>query len=241
MSATEAQLRETVERTPDDILERYRANRDWKLYPKEWIYRNFPPGGKSWLDFGCGTGEIVTQLAKLGASRVVGVDITPELIERTRLRAELDGVGDRVQLYCGDIVSLEPEPVDIVLSYAVLHHLPDRLDEVIPAIRRWLKPGGIFICVEPVCYLLLMEWVRQRSGICQGELDPGERKLTNTDLECVAAHFAHIERVHFHLFARFSRLLPKADKLFRYIDNVALSIPGVSIVAGTVLLICKIE
>ena len=114
-------------------------------------------------------------------------------MERARLRAELDGVADRVKLHCGDIATLQPEPVDIVLSFAVLHHLPDRLDEVVPMIRSWLKPGGIFICVEPVCYLPVIEWMRLRSGIPQDDLDPGERKLTISDLECIAAGFTSIE------------------------------------------------
>ena len=241
MSATEVQLGNPVERTPDHVSERYRATRDWKLYEKEWIYHNFPPLGRSWLDFGCGTGEIVTQLAKLGASRVVGIDITPGLIDRTRLRAELDGVADCVELYCGDIVALQPEPVDIVLAYAVLHHLPDRLDEVIPAVRRWLKPGGVFISVDPVCYLPLLEWMRQRSGVPQDELDPGERKLTDADLERVAGYFSCSERVHFHLFSRFSRLFPKADRVFRRIDNIVLSNSGSSAAAGAAIQVCRTD
>src|SRR5216684_8656240 len=48
-------------------------------------------------------------------------------------------------------MSLEPEPVDSVLSYAVLHHLPEHLDEVVAMIRRGLTPGSVFICLEPVC------------------------------------------------------------------------------------------
>lgn len=241
MSATAVQLSQCVMRTPDLVVERYQANRDWKLYPKEWIYRNFPPLGKSWLDFGCGTGEILTQLAKLGASQVVGIDINPQLVERARLRAELDGVADRAKVHCGDIATLQPEPVDIVLSFAVLHHLPDRLDEVVHIIRSWLKPGGIFICVEPVCYLPVIEWMRQRSGIPQDNLDPGERKLTISDLECIAAGFTSTARVHFRLFGRFSRLLPRADKVLRRIDSVFLSMPGVSVAAGTVMLICRTD
>ncbi len=35
MSATEIQLRQAVERTPDRIIERYRINRDWEAIPKE--------------------------------------------------------------------------------------------------------------------------------------------------------------------------------------------------------------
>ena len=35
MSATEIQLRQAVERTPDRVIERYRINRDWEAIPKE--------------------------------------------------------------------------------------------------------------------------------------------------------------------------------------------------------------
>src|ERR1017187_9534703 len=122
MDATEVQLSQALEKTPPRIIERYRRNDDWRLYQKEWIFHQFPPTGRSWLDFGCGTGEIATQLALLGASRVVAMDVTPGLLEMTQRRAELDGVSDRIQLICGDIRSIEPQPVDIFLSFAVLHH-----------------------------------------------------------------------------------------------------------------------
>lgn len=241
MSATDVQLSEQVKPTPKSTFQRYQANCNWKLYEKEWIYRNFSPTGKSWLDFGCGTGEISTQLAKLGASHVIGVDITPGLIEHARLRAELDGVSDHVDLYCCDITVLEPQPVDVVLSYAVLHHLPDRLQEVIPALRRWIKPGGVFLCIEPVSYSPLLEWIRQRSGIRHDELDPGERKLTRADLDKISKYFSHTEHLHFRLFSRLSRLFPKIDRITRTMDSVALRMPGISMAAGTVIQICRVD
>src|ERR1017187_9755323 len=161
MDATEVQLSQPIEKTPQRIIDRYERNDGWRIYPKEWIFHQFPPSGRSWLDFGCGTGEIATQLALLGASHVVGMDVTPGLLEMTRKRAYLDGVSDRLQTICGDIRSVEPQPVDVVLSFAVLHHLPDHLQEVIPIIRRWLNPGGVFISVEPISYFGWLEWLRQ--------------------------------------------------------------------------------
>jgi len=241
MDATQVQLTQSVEKTAPEIMDRYRRNDNWRLFQKEWIYRKFPPSGRSWLDFGCGTGEITTQLAMLGASRVVGVDVTPGLLEMTRRRAELDGVSDRVQLICGDIRSIEPQPVDIVLSFAVLHHLPDHLQEVIPAMRRWLKPGGIFISVEPVSYLAWLEWLRQHSGVSHDALDPGERKLTGTDLTCIEKCFARSTREHFHCFARLTRVAPGADRLFRRMDAFFLNLPGTSLFAGSVIQVCHID
>jgi SAM-dependent methyltransferase len=241
MSATDVQLSQSVQRTPDAIMERYRANLHWRLYEKEWIYGNFAPAGRSFVDLGCGTGEITTQLAMLGASKVVALDVTPGLLEQTRRRAELDGVSDRVQTFCGDILSVEPQPVDVVLSFAVLHHLPDRFAEVIPAIRRWIKPGGLFIAVEPICYLYGIEWLRRHSGVAYDDLDEGERKLTEADVRSVEKHFARSERTHFRLLSRFSRVWPRADRTLRQMDSHLLRLPGIRRAAGTVILVCRNE
>jgi SAM-dependent methyltransferase len=239
MNATDVQLAQAVGRTPEEILDRYRSNRHWRFYEKEWIYRNIPVKGRTWLDFGCGTGEITTQLALLGAARVIGLDVTPGLLEQTRRRAELDQVADRVDVVCGDILSVEPRPVDVALSFAVLHHLPDRFGEAIPAIKRWIKPGGLFVCVEPVCYVAGLEWIRQRSGVPQDELDPGERKLSEADLRQIEKHFSHSERVHFRVLSRLGRVWPRADRWARRADRWLLSAPGVRFVAGTVVMVCK--
>jgi SAM-dependent methyltransferase len=241
MDATQVQASQQVERTPDSIMHRYRRNRHWRLYPKEYIYRSFPPAGRSWLDFGCGTGEITTQLGALGASRVIGVDIDPRLIEMTGRRAELDGVSDRVQLFCGDIATIEPQPVDVALCFAVLHHVPDRLGETVAAIRRWLNPGGVFICVEPVSFAPWLDWLSQHVGVPPVPLDPGERKLTERDLRLIADGFPSSHRVYSHVLGRLSRLWPAADRVFRRLDSRFLLLPGASRLAGTVILICRTD
>jgi 2-polyprenyl-3-methyl-5-hydroxy-6-metoxy-1,4-benzoquinol methylase len=241
MDATQVQLNQRVERTPDSIMHRYQRNRHWRLYPKEYIYRNFPPAGRCWLDFGCGTGEITSQLAALGASRVIGVDIDPGLTGMAGLRAELDRVSDRVQVLCGDIATIEPQPVDVALCFAVLHHVPDRLGETVAAIRRWLNPGGVFICVEPVRFTHWLDWVSGHVGVPPQPLDPGERKLTEQDLRLIADGFAYSHRVYFHVLARLSRLWPAADGLFRRLDRCFLFLPGAKRLAGTVILICRTD
>jgi SAM-dependent methyltransferase len=237
--ATEVQLSEAVTVTPPRVLERYRENRHWKLYAKEWIYRNLPPAGTAWLDFGCGTGEITTQLALLGATRVIALDVTPGLLDITQQRAELDGVADRVRTLCGDITAWVPEPVDFVLAYAVLHHVPDRLEEILGAVLRWLKPAGTLVFYEPVGYLPMLEWLRSHSGVSQEALDPGERKLTERDLKIIERHFRSCERIHFNMLSRFGRIIPPADRSLRGIDAALRHIPGSQCFAGTVLGICR--
>ena len=235
MNAQDVQLQQTVTATSAAILDRYRNNRDWMMYQKEWIYRNFPAAGKSWLDFGCGTGEITTQLALLGATSVIAMDVLPGLVEMAQRRAEADCVADRVRTICADVTEVPPEPVDAIVAFAVLHHVPDRLNEVIAALRAWLKPGGLFVYCEPVSYLPALEWLRDHSGVSVQPLDPGERKLNNTDLEVIESHFERTQRTHFHTLTRLSRVIPSLDRPFRQADVMLRHVPGSRFLAGCVV------
>lgn len=236
LDATKVQLDEEVSRTAEDIRLRYRENRNWRLYPKEWIYKNIAMKGKDVLDFGCGTGEITTQIALLGANRVYALDVTPGLLDSTRRRAELDGVADRIQTICGMAQDVEPRPVDVIVAFAVLHHCFP-LENVMPALLRWLKPGGFFVAVEPVTYLAPLEWLRNHSGIPSDPLDEGERKLQAKDLQYVRSHFPHSQTVHFHLLNRISRIWPQGDRLFRGMDHLILGVPMAWKFAGSTLVL----
>ena len=56
------------EATPDYIIERFRAAKLWRLFPKEFMFKCLKEyEGKKVVDFGCGDGEISTQLASVGA------------------------------------------------------------------------------------------------------------------------------------------------------------------------------
>ena len=236
LDATKVQLEEDVRRTSDAIRLRYRENRDWRLYPKEWIFKNIALEGKDVLEFGCGTGEMATQIAFLGANQVYALDVTPELLDATRLRAELDGVTDRIQTLRGPIQDLEPRPVDVIIAFAVLHHCFP-LENTMPGLLRWLKPGGVFVAVEPVTYLAPLEWLRNRSGLPVGPLDEGERKLEAEDLKYVKSHFSRSQTVHFRMLGRLSRIWLKHDRLFRQMDSVILSVPMAWKFAGTTLFV----
>jgi SAM-dependent methyltransferase len=240
LGATQVQLASEVVRTSVDIRRRYQENRHWRLYPKEWIYKNIPLAGKDILDFGCGTGEITTQLALLGARQVYALDVTQGLLDATQRRAELDAVSDRVQTVCGMVQHVEPRPVDIIIAFAVLHHCFP-LENVMPALLRWLKPGGVFVAVEPVSYLADLEWLRNHSGIPGDALDEGERKLNAADLRYVTSHTSEPQIVHFHVLGRLSRIWPKGDRLWRRMDQLILRVPMAWKLAGTALIVGRRE
>lgn len=236
LKATELQLEEAIVRDPEDIRRRYRENRNWQLFQKEWIYKNIDIKGKDVLDFGCGTGEIAIQLAYLGANRVYGLDVTPGLLDLTRRRAEVNGVADRVETVCGLVQDVEPRPVDVIVAFAVLHHCFP-LENMMPALLRWLKPGGVFVAAEPVTYMESLEWLRNHSGVEGDPLDEGERKLRLDDVQYVRRLFPKSETVHFHMLSRFSRLWPDRDMLFRRMDRALLGVPMAWKLAGGTIIV----
>lgn len=49
------------------------------------------------LDAGCGTGEMFPQLLDMGASEIVGVDLSPKMISYAEIKV---GYDPRISLYC---------------------------------------------------------------------------------------------------------------------------------------------
>lgn len=94
------------------------------------------------LDLGCGTGLVGVEIAPY-MRHLVGVDLAPNMIERARHR------NTYTDLHCADLMTaLSAENArdvryDIVTAADVFIYV-GKLDAVIPAIRRVLKPGGLF-------------------------------------------------------------------------------------------------
>jgi demethylmenaquinone methyltransferase/2-methoxy-6-polyprenyl-1,4-benzoquinol methylase len=97
------------------------------------------------LDLATGTGDIAFALAARGA-RVVGLDITPRMIEIARAKrdaATTDARTGRLHLLVGDMMAL-PFPdksFDVVTTGYGLRNVPD-LRAAVSEIGRVLKPGG---------------------------------------------------------------------------------------------------
>src|SRR5437773_6316588 len=68
-------------------------------------------GGRTVMDFGCGNGLEVIEIAKAGAKLVVGVEIDEPLLLTAQRNAEQAGVSDRCRF-----ISRPAEAVDLVIS-----------------------------------------------------------------------------------------------------------------------------
>jgi len=91
------------------------------------------------LDLGCGEGTATASLAaRWPAAEVVGVDSSPEMLAA----AARSAVPGRLTFTLGDVRNWAPDsPVDVVVSNAVLHWVPEHAD-VMTRWAGWLAPGG---------------------------------------------------------------------------------------------------
>ncbi len=100
--------------------------------------------GETVLDLGSGGGlDCFLSAKQVGESgRVIGVDMTPEMIQRARLNAGRMGVKN-VEFREGFLESLplEDNSVDVVISNCVVNLSPDK-PKVFREVFRVLKPGG---------------------------------------------------------------------------------------------------
>jgi SAM-dependent methyltransferase len=97
-------------------------------------------------DLGCGTGSVSVLFAEHGYD-VIGIDLSPQMIERARAKAEAVGRSIRFEVGNAAEPKLEAGSFDVVFARHVVWALPDPA----AALARWktlLAPDGCFVLVE---------------------------------------------------------------------------------------------
>ena len=100
----------------------------------QWLEGHVTPGA-SVLDYGCGSGILAIAALRLGAGRVVGVDIDPAAVLAARDNAERN----RVQATFIDV----SETLSIEADILVANILSNPLKMLAPALSRHVRPAGI--------------------------------------------------------------------------------------------------
>ncbi|MCF8053304.1 MAG: methyltransferase domain-containing protein [Desulfobacterales bacterium] len=100
------------------------------------------------LDVGSGLGGAAFLLAEEHRARVLGVDLTPEIVEIAQTR-KAENPGIPVSFQQGDIHAFdwEANTFDVIWSRETLLHVP-RKDELFGKFYRWTRPGGCLIITD---------------------------------------------------------------------------------------------
>ncbi len=107
---------------------------------------------KAIIDLGCGTGRFTFLLEDYHPKKIIGMDISSEMIDMARMFGkDKKSTIEFIQNDIEDLSCIEDESIDFVFSSTTFHYLKD-LKRIMQEIKRILKPGGLFILsvIHPV-------------------------------------------------------------------------------------------
>ncbi|MCX8657027.1 50S ribosomal protein L11 methyltransferase [Gilliamella sp. B2840] len=89
------------------------------------------------IDYGCGSGILAIAALKLGAKRVIGIDIDPQAIQASHDNAQRNRVDDKLELYLAKDI-----PDNLQADVIVANILAGPLKELEPQINKLVKSHG---------------------------------------------------------------------------------------------------
>lgn len=184
------------------------------------------------LDYCCGNGEIALEMARQGASKVVGIDISSVAVENARKLAKSAGVDSICEFSVMDAehTTFADGTFDVIHEYGALHHLD--LPAAFAELSRILKPEGKLICTEAMRHNPLIHWYRNRTPQLRTEWEV-EHILGFPEIESGRKFFSEINLRPFHLAGlaavpfRKTFFFEPLLTLLNLLDRVILAVPYV--------------
>lgn len=132
------------------------------------------------LDVGCGVGVTPCYISRKFGCRVMGVDISERMVERSRERVEREKLSGRVEIRVADAQDLpfEDNLFDAVMTESVTA-FPEDKQKVVNEYARVAKPGG-FVGLNETAWLKVppppevVAWAAQDVGASVKPLAPDE-------------------------------------------------------------------
>ncbi len=104
---------------------------------------------KKILDIATGTGDFAIMLAKIKPEKIVGLDISPGMLEVGKKKVKEKGLENLIEMVLGDSENLPfaDNSFDAITVGFGVRNFED-LDKGLQEINRVLRPGGIFVVLE---------------------------------------------------------------------------------------------
>jgi len=115
---------------------------------ERYVFQKYLQNTNQILDLGCGTGRATFPLYELGYQNIIGVDLTPEMIEKARELNEYFQTAIPFQVGNALDLAFEDAAFDVVIfSFNGLMSIPMHSNraQALSEINRVLKPSGIFL------------------------------------------------------------------------------------------------
>jgi demethylmenaquinone methyltransferase/2-methoxy-6-polyprenyl-1,4-benzoquinol methylase len=123
-------------------------NGQWRSAMTSRVTGNVPAGGVI-LDVASGTAGVALQLAERTGERVIGVDLTEQMLRQGQRRVAAAGMRDRITLAAGRAEQLPfPDASVDALTFTYLLRYVEDPQATLAELARVLKPGGVMASLE---------------------------------------------------------------------------------------------
>ena len=123
-------------------------NGQWRSAMTRRVTGNVPPDSVI-LDVASGTAGVALQLAERTGARVIGVDLTEQMLRQGQRRVAAAGMRDRITLAAGRAEQLPfPDASVDALTFTYLLRYVEDPQATLAELARVLKPGGVMASLE---------------------------------------------------------------------------------------------
>lgn len=183
------------------------------------------------LDYCCGSGQTTLGIAA-SASKVYGIDISPEGIKIATTKAAERGLNKKVEFVVMDAehTDFPDKHFDFILCSGVLHHLD--IEKAYKELRRILKPSGLVLCGEPLRYNPIFQLYRKITPHLRTEWER-DHILGMEEIRMSKKFFRTLDIRFFHLVSlaavpfRSTAVFNSALKICEKVDSLFLRVPYV--------------
>ncbi len=181
----------------DDMLDRSVPHYDEVIRSISRILAGQVEKGERVVDLGCATGTTLLKLSKLLEEKelsFLGIDNSPAMLDKARLKAELFSRKKYLNFICDDVMQVDqPGTAAFILNYTLQFIRPLHRESFLRKIYDNLRPGGICILSEKTIshhprlnrrYIEIYHQFKKERGYSELEIAKKRESLENILIPC---------------------------------------------------------